>query len=111
MKLTNFSHMWLVLGLAIGVTVVWTAAAPVATGNESLRGGDWSSYSGVVCCETIDEDDCDSGTDVPDCDSGPLWIIIGDSPNLGQPFGAVVCTGPGLCNNIHDSYCGDDWPE
>ena len=114
MKTVGFSRIAWLVGLALGAGVLWTVAAPIAAGDDSVRGAlPWDPYTGQMCCSDLVESDCSEGqvTGFDGCDSGPLWIIIVPGSLIGEPIGSPVCTGPGNCNNVCDSHCGDVYPD
>jgi len=62
MKVLTIRRLMLVLGLTIGLMVLWSAAAPKAEGTGSLFGG-WYPMEGLNCCDWIFPNDvCPNGT-------------------------------------------------
>lgn len=126
MKVMRFSQVSLLVGLALGVAVLWTGAAPVATGADSLIGGWYPSTDCPRCTGTdasSSESNCPSGYTYPGyppegeylgCSGGDLTIcLVGGTgskccgPDLS---GGPICNdnngqGSQICNTIHDATC------
>jgi len=106
MKALSSSRISIVLGLALGLMVLWAAATPSVMGADSLIGG-WWPYQGAYCCYDDTWDNCDNGevTGVDDCDTHDLKILLVPGKYWGEPYPPPVCSGPDLCPEICDSDC------
>jgi hypothetical protein len=101
MKAFSFSRISLLLGVIVGLMVVWAAAAPGTMTTDSLIGG-WVPTPAGDCCEGDHEEPCD---DYPSCDEDDTPIVtcenLDPDPVIGnctagdeQPceFGEIDCT-------------------
>lgn len=106
MKTLTFSRLTLVIGLALGVMVLWFAATPVATGADSLLGGTGDCCG---CCDSATRSvDCGSnGTG--DCTSkykGCDYVSEGAGDCvIGEGIGAKNCFSDAHCYNFDNDAC------
>lgn len=111
METLSFSRILFTLGLALGLMVLWVAAAPSATDTDSLFGGTghWDPYSGCACCDDVTMLDCTRGSAFR-C-VGPDFVgLVWGTEHTGQPNGLPACREPGgefECQNLYDSKCDD----
>jgi hypothetical protein len=113
MKALSFRRVSLVIGLAVGIMVLWVAAAPSAIGADSFIGG-WVPYSG--CCNGSDVEACSDGEDGGGnhpCDGGDTNVCLVSTPYQCQGTGCPqLCWwrgfGTDICTTTHDSECEND---
>jgi len=124
MKVLTIRRLMLVLGLTIGLMVVWAAATPSAFSANSLIGG-WYPVSGCPKCTGTDSSSPDAQCPKgrwwePDgpllgCAGGDLTICLvgGTGSKCCGPEGNPICNdnngqGDPVCNGIHDASCTTD---
>ena len=101
MKASSFSRLLLVFGLAVGIMVLWAAAAPSTTGTDSFIGGWTLRYCPGPC----------TFTDWEPCEWGPTGEEGCDEDK--DTAGCVGRTGPGWCTPQEVDVCdegGDTCP-
>ena len=107
MKTLTFSRLTLLIGLALGVMVLWFAATPIATGADSLLGGETGEC--CDCCDTATREvDCGSnGTgDCTDIYYGCDYESYGDGDCvIGEGAGARNCFSDAHCYNFENDLC------
>jgi len=107
MKASSFSRLLLVFGLAVGIMVLWAAAAPSAMGADSLIGG-WI----WVSCNTPCEGNADIYCDI---DEAPPAIctnhdIVNVCDTTGSTGNCILdpeqpCEGNTACDEGYDTHC------
>jgi hypothetical protein len=116
MKFLTIRRLMLVLGIALGLLVVWATATPKDLSVESLIGG-WYPMYGYNCCDDVFPDDWCSNSQgwgpwgPMVCNGGGLitCILAANPPTveLCSATGPVRCYTypPSWCNDIHDAQC------
>jgi len=110
MKTLSFHRVSLVVGLALAIMVVWSAAAPSAEDHASWIGG-WVGTSWAYCCFNTSPCFCDQGTGIwAGCAHDPqvccFWAGTPTSKNCSAKPGTDPCGSGGLlCQTIHDAQC------
>ena len=105
MKALSVSRLVLVIGLALVLMVVWTAATPKVVSAHALIGGELENADGCNCTGTTSGINCndhytDCFSSITTCDvggSGPATCSLAD--NYG------TCTGDPACTQFGDSQC------
>jgi hypothetical protein len=117
MKSVKFSQIALIVGLVVGLTALWAAAAPVGVAGDLITGG-WSNCTvdGVLVAATYSPCDPCAGTLLRLCSEGDGYyrctggnIVVVQSSTSGHtphPSGGIpVCSGPGPCPSVHSGTC------
>lgn len=98
MKALSFSRISLVIGLAVGIMVLWSAATPSAMGADSLIGG-WYPMTGCPECYDTGSEPCPYGQYWP---GGPsMYCSTG-----GNMQTCIAGTGSGNCGADDGFPCG-----
>ena len=110
MKILSFSRISFVVGLALGIMVLYAGAAPMATSADLLIGG-WYPSSANECCTGTDAIGDDSN-----CPSGFTWPGVPPGDWLGCAGGDLtICTvggtGSKCCGAVGDPICNDNYGE
>jgi len=87
MKTSNLSRITLLCGLALGIMVLWAAAAPSATGEDSLIGGDWYPETEGYCCSHDVPDQCKNYSGCEDWDTTEIIVCVPNDNGTGIAWG------------------------
>ncbi len=115
----KISQMWLLVGLVMGLIVVWGAAVPSDVSASTLVGASWYPITGCPACTDDTEEACPSGTSGPPyytdlgCEAGAnIQACIVDSNGSYHCSAGprTPCHKDGVspyhaCNATHDGYC------
>ncbi len=117
MKSGKFSQILLIVGLVVGLTALWAAAAPVGAGGDLITGG-WvrCTADGVSVASTQSKCDPCSGTLLRWCSEGDGWdicsggqIVVVQYATAGytpHPSGGIpVCSGGTTCASVYAGAC------
>lgn len=107
MKALSFSRLTFVCALVLGVMVLWSAAAPSATGADSAKGG-WIWVNCETPCWGNGDIYCDEDEAPPAvCTNHDLVNVCNTSGSGGlctlDP--ETPCTGNAACNAAQDTHC------
>lgn len=110
MKAPSFSRIALLLGVILGLMVVWASVAPEATSADMRIGGFVPGEGEGDCCSGTSTADCSDAGDPPGsmgCTGGVATICNNGSSGAGccGDDSTTSCSGPGICPNVYDATC------